>query len=93
MVSQAEQEKLAESFMTEGIHEEGLQNLLKINRLIQRWSNNASVIFTALPPLPSGEMNAQSYVRDLDTLSGECIIGHSGFHFHSISVNGNLWLV
>lgn len=73
MVSLAEQEKLAESFMTEESQEnEGHRNLLKINRLMQRHSNNASVIFTDLPTMPVGQVDAQNYVQDLDVLSSKC---------------------
>lgn len=59
-----------ESFMKEGIEKgRGLQSLQSFNALMQRNSNNASVIFTALPPMPFKPTEAHSYLNDLDTLS------------------------
>lgn len=41
----------------------------EINRLIQRYSSSAGVIFTSLPPLPRNMENAEHYLTELDSLS------------------------
>lgn len=70
LVPVEDQAKLAESFMTDNTKdEESRDSLLKINRLMQRHSSNASVIFTALPTPPTGQVDAVGYMHDLDTLS------------------------
>lgn len=72
MVSLTDQQKLAESFMTEEEGERGSRrNLERMNHLMQHRSGNASVVFTALPHVPEAGVNAHSYMHDLDLLSSK----------------------
>ncbi len=43
----------------------------QMNGLIQEHSNNASVIFTALPNIPTSEGQAKEFYDAMDTLSSE----------------------
>lgn len=81
IISATDQAKIAESFMSEEEKEEemkgmGCQRLQKINHLIQRYSNNASVVFTDLPLMPSGVVEPRSYVSDLEVLSSKWSAGN-----------------
>lgn len=60
-----------ESFIKEGVgeKEKGLRNLKAMNTLMQQNSSNASVIFTALPPMPEDIRDAARYIGDLNALS------------------------
>ena len=63
-----------ESFIKEGVmaRGNGMQTLKSMNVMMQQNSSNASVIFTALPPLPVNICDAASYIENLNALSSEC---------------------
>ena len=69
------QSTFTESFIKDGVMEKarGVRSLKAMNTLMQQNSSNASVIFTALPPLPTQHMcNAASYIDDLEAMSSQC---------------------
>ncbi len=59
------------STFTESTMKDNTRNLKKMNTLMQRNSNNASVVFTALPSMSPDSINTDTYMDSLNTLSSK----------------------